>query len=64
MKLLKNKMRGPARDTVVLNAAAGLWISGKAKGLREGIEMAEQSLRSGNALRALNGLKKISNRHA
>ncbi len=64
LKLLQNKFYGPTRDIVVLNAAAGLWVSAKAKGLREGIEMADESLRSGNAYRALSGLKKISNSHA
>ncbi len=62
IKLLQNKLKGPARDTVILNAAAGLWISGKAKGLREGIEMADHSVRSGNAYRALLGLREISRR--
>lgn len=60
LKLLRNQLAGPARDTVVLNAAAGLWISGKAKGLQEGIQLADHSIRSGKALEALQGLKKIS----
>ena len=56
LRLLQNKLQGPARDTVVLNAAAGLWISGKAKGLREGVKMADDSILSGAAYRALQGL--------
>lgn len=62
LKLLQNKLQGPARDTVVLNAAAGLWISGNAESLRRGIEMADRSIRSGKAYQALAGLREISRR--
>ena len=56
LKLLQNKIQGPARNTVVLNAAAGLWISGRAKSLGQGIKMADHSIRSGKAYQALRGL--------
>jgi anthranilate phosphoribosyltransferase len=49
--------RGGTRyDVVLLNAAAGLVVGGKASGLREGIELAKESIRSGNALSHLNRL--------
>lgn len=59
-KILTGNLTGPARDIVVLNAAAGLWISGHAKTLKDGIGKAQKSLDSGEAYRALNALKSIS----
>lgn len=60
LQVLKGKLHGPARDVVVLNAAAGLWICGKAKNLKEGIRQAAFSLDSGRAYNALMALKKAS----
>jgi anthranilate phosphoribosyltransferase len=60
-KILSGKEKGPARDTVVLNAAFGLLLCGKAGSVREGIALARRSLDSGKALKALNQLKKASN---
>jgi anthranilate phosphoribosyltransferase len=59
-KILTGKLKGPARDLVVLNAAAGLWIAGKAKNLKEGLRKAEASLDSGKAHRVLRALVKAS----
>jgi anthranilate phosphoribosyltransferase len=47
---------GPRRDIVCLNAAAGLIAGGKAVDFEEGFKLAGQSLDSGNALQALEGL--------
>lgn len=58
--LLTGKLKGPARDLVILNAGAGLWICGKTKNLKEGIQKAAHSLDSGKAYQALLGLKKAS----
>jgi len=44
------------RDAVVLNAGAALFVAQKAKDIFEGIHLAKQSLRNGNALGALEGL--------
>ncbi len=44
------------KDVVLLNAAAGLVAGGKARHLREGIEMARVSIRSGAALARLEKL--------
>ncbi len=47
---------GPDRDVVVLNAAAALLVGGRAAGLQEGREQAEESLDSGAASRVLDAL--------
>jgi anthranilate phosphoribosyltransferase len=48
--------KGPRRDIVCLNAAAGIVAGGKATDLREGFAMAGRSIDEGHALRALQGL--------
>ena len=49
---------GPYRDTVLLNAAAGLIVAGRADGLREGVALAAGSLDGGAALAALETLRR------
>ena len=61
LNILTGKERGPARDTIVLNAAYGLLICQKAKTVREGIALAQRSIDSGKALRVLKQLKALSN---
>ena len=53
--------RGPRRDIVVLNAAAGLVAAGRAVDLREGVELAAATLDSGAAAAALDRLVETSN---
>ena len=53
--------RGGKRDIIVLNAAAAFMISGRAADFREGIELANQSIISGKALKTLNGLVQFTN---
>jgi anthranilate phosphoribosyltransferase len=53
--------RGPARDIVVLNAAASLLIAGTAPTIREGIERAGQVLDDGRAAAVLDRLVRVSN---
>ncbi len=60
-KILAGKEKGPARDTVVLNAAFGLLLCGKAGSVREGIVLAQRSIDSGKALKVLKQLKTCSN---
>ena len=48
---------GPARDIVLLNAAAGIAAGGKAKDIEEGWRLAARSIDSGNARKALDGLR-------
>ena len=59
--VLKGK-KGPCRDVVLLNAAAGLAASGKATDLRDGVRIAAESIDSGAALKKLEELKKFTNR--
>ena len=52
---------GPARDIVVLNAAAGLMAAGRAAGMEEGLASARDAIDSGGAQRALDSLVAVSN---
>lgn len=51
---------GAKRDIVLLNAAFGIFISGKSATPNEGIEMARESIYSGKALKKLNQLIEMS----
>lgn len=51
---------GPKRDVVLLNAAAAMVAAGAARTLKEGVQIAEQSIDSGAAKRALEGLRTLS----
>jgi anthranilate phosphoribosyltransferase len=53
---------GPPRDVVLLNGAAVFVASGKVSDLREGIEMARESIDSGKAMKKLEGLIEFSHR--
>jgi len=55
-------VRGTRYDVVLLNAAAGLVVGGKAGGLRDGIELARESIESGKALSCLNRLIELTQR--
>jgi anthranilate phosphoribosyltransferase len=50
------------RDIAVFNAAASLIVAGKAKGLKEGADLAAQAIDSGRALATLRKLVEVSNR--
>jgi anthranilate phosphoribosyltransferase len=52
--------RGPKRDVVLLNAAAGIVAGGAAQSLAEGIRLAEQSIDSGASLKTLQNLRDLS----
>ena len=49
-KVLK-KEKGPERDIVLLNSGAAIFVSGRASDIKEGIEMAQESIDSGKAYR-------------
>ena len=51
---------GPRRDVVVANAAGGIVAGGKAADLREGVQVAQESIDSGRALEKLELLRKVS----
>jgi anthranilate phosphoribosyltransferase len=52
--------RGPHRDVVLLNAGAGLFISGKSASVREGIARAAEAIDSGAAAKTLASMAEIS----
>lgn len=56
-----NAISGPARDIVVLNAAAAIYAADKAASIEEGIKLASQAIDSKKALEKLLLLKKFSN---
>ena len=51
---------GPARDIVILNAGAAIYVAGKAESLTHGIELAEVALASGEAKSRLHRFIAIS----
>lgn len=53
---------GPARDVVLLNAAAALFITGRAGGLRDGVHLAAEAVDSGAAARVLECMVTCSRR--
>ena len=54
--------KGPKRNAVLLNSAAGLYVSGKVDSLEEGVKMAEELIDSGKALRQLERFIEVTNR--
>ncbi len=57
-------MPGPPRDIVVLNAAAALWLAGKAVSPSAAAGLAAEALKSGAALALLERLGKLSHQRA
>jgi anthranilate phosphoribosyltransferase len=53
---------GARRDIVLFNAAAALVAAGVAGDFREGIKQAAEAIDSGEALKKLQALKKITNK--
>lgn len=45
--------RGPARDITLANAGAAIYVAGKSDSIKEGVRLAEESIESGAARRAL-----------
>ncbi len=59
-RITEGVLRGehtPARDIILLNAAAALQVAGLAGGIREGIALASRSIDSGAAYERLEGLR-------
>jgi len=48
-RILHGDERGPKRDAVLMNAAAALFVAGKAKSMADGWELAEKTIGSGQA---------------
>ena len=57
---LLNGAHGPYRDTVLLNAAAGMVVAGVAEHIKDGLDRAATSLDSGGALAALEALRRAT----
>jgi anthranilate phosphoribosyltransferase len=57
---LLNGAQGAYRDAVLLNAAAALVVADKAASLKDGVEMARESIDSGKAKTALETLARIT----
>jgi len=51
---------GPARDICILNAAAAIYVGGKASSMKEGIKLAENAIDSGATIRKLGEIKEFS----
>ena len=60
LEILKGGL-GAKRDITVLNAAAVFMIAGRAKDFNEGIELANQSIDSGEAFNKLERLIEFTN---
>ena len=59
--ILENRIAGAPREVVVFNAAAAIMLGDKAPGLADGVALAQQSIGSGSAAKALDKLVEISN---
>ncbi|MFH1324820.1 MAG: anthranilate phosphoribosyltransferase [Nanoarchaeota archaeon] len=62
LNILEGKEKGPKRDIVILNAGAAIYTAGMAKTIKEGIDLAKNSIDSGKALEKLNKLKVWTNK--
>jgi anthranilate phosphoribosyltransferase len=62
-RILSNNLKtvDPRRDIVLLNAAAGIVVSGKVENLSQGVNLAAESLESGRAYEKLRSMIKASN---
>lgn len=54
--ILKGEEKGPKRNIVLLNAAAAIFVGGKAKDLKEGLKLATESIDCGAASQKLEEL--------
>ena len=54
-------MEGPYRDIVLLNAGCSIYISGRANTIKEGMQIAAESIDSGAAIKKLNKLIEYTN---
>ncbi len=52
---------GSAREMTVLNTAFAFYVAGKTQTIENGIELAENTLDSGKAMKKLNEFVKMSN---
>ncbi len=62
VNILSGEEKGAKRDAVLLNAAAAIFVGGKAKELKEGIKLAAESIDSGAAKRKLDEMIEFTNK--
>lgn len=55
--ILSGALNGPKLDIILLNAAAGLYVSGKAASIAEGISLAKAAIEQGKAILLLNKIR-------
>lgn len=60
--ILEGKEKGAKRDAAVINAAAALFVTGKAESLKKAVELAEEVIDSGKALAKLEQFITLSNK--
>jgi len=53
--------KGPARDVVLLNSGAALYVSGRAANIQDGLTLAAESIDSGKARQKLEQLVELTN---
>ena len=63
LSVLKNKS-GAARDVVILNAGAAIYVAGVVDNLAAGITTAQKTIESGAALKKLHELVVLSQKNA
>lgn len=59
--ILEGRERGAKRDAAVINAAAALFVAGKAPSLKDAVKLAEETIDSGRALAKLEQFIALSN---
>lgn len=62
MAILTGEEKGAKRDAAVVNAAAALFVAGKAGSLRDAVKLAQETIDSGKALEKLKQFVELSNR--
>lgn len=60
LDILKGQ-KGPKRNAVVLNSAAGLYVAGAVESINEGVKLAEEIIDSGKALKQLEQFIEFTN---
>ena len=56
-----NGQKGPKRNAVVLNSAAGLFVAGAVESFNDGVKLAEEIIDSGKALKQLEKFIEFTN---
>ena len=62
LSILEGREKGPKRNAVLLNSAAGLYSAGKVDSIDEGVKLAEEIIDSGKALEQLEKFIEVTNR--